>query len=111
MRLEIVKAIQILEDVLSSEDLPYEHRRALFQVKKLLVEAQDSMVVAKSKTRDIAYTLGELAKALGLEIKIGAPRLSLVDEEVAEMLRESMVAELEVGEEEAIVEKVVAPPQ
>ncbi len=111
MRLEIVKALQILEDVISSDNLPYEHKRALLQVKKLLIEAQDSMVVAKSKTRDIAYTLSELAKALGLEIRIGAPRLSLVDEDVAELLRDSMVAELEVeNEEEAVVKKLVAPP-
>ncbi len=110
MRVEIVKALQILEDILSSEDLPYEYRKPLFQVKKLLLEAQDSMVVAKSKTRDLAYTLSELAKALGLEVKIGAPRLSLVDDEVAEMLRESMVTEIDVDGEEAIIEKVVAPP-
>ncbi len=108
MRAQIVKALQIIEDILSSEELPLKHKKALFQVRKLLLELQDSMVLAKSRTRDIAYTLSELANLLGLEIKIGSPRFSLSSEEAVEILNKSIIADLEVEGEKTIVKKVVA---
>lgn len=108
MRIQVVKALQIIEDILSSDEIPIKYKKALFQVRKTLLELQDSMVLAKSRTRDIAYTLSELAKILGLEIKIGSPRFSLTNEEVAEILNKSIIADLDVEGEKTIVKKVVA---
>lgn len=108
MRVHVIKALEIIEDLLASESVPEEHKRALLQVQKHLFEALDSVVDVKSKVRDIAYTLEELSEALGLEVRLSPPRLLLGDEDVLKAINDSTLAELEIEGEKAVVRRVVA---
>ncbi len=104
----MIKALGIVEDLLASNELNDGQRKALLQVQKYLLDALDSVVDVKSKVRDIAYTLQELADALGLEVKLSSPRLVLDDEDILQAIAESTIADIEVEGEKAIVKRVVA---
>ncbi|MEZ0345453.1 MAG: hypothetical protein ABWK01_02775 [Infirmifilum sp.] len=108
MRTQVMKALEIVEDLLTSEDLGEEHRKALLQVQRHLLEALDNVVEVKSKVRDITYTLQELADTLGLEVKLSSPRLILEEEDVLKTISESTLADIEIEGEKAIVRKLVA---
>lgn len=108
MRKQVIKALQILDDLLSKGSLDPSDKKALLQVKRILIDLQDSMVAAKSRVRDIAYTMSELARLLGLEVKIGSPRFMLANDDILKMISSSMMADLEVEGEQTIVKKLVA---
>ncbi|AKG39215.1 MAG: hypothetical protein ACP5II_05430 [Infirmifilum sp.] len=111
MRSQVIKALEVVEDLLESEDLPDKHRKALLQIQKYLLTALDSVVDVKSKVRDITYTLQELAETLGLEVKLSSPRLLLEDEDLVKTISESAMADIEIEGEKAIIRKLVAAQQ
>ncbi len=104
----MIKALGIVEDLLASNELNDGQRKALLQVQKYLLDALDSVVDVKSKVRDIAYTLQELADTLGLEVKLSSPRLVLDDEDILQAIAESTIADIEIEGEKAIVKRIVA---
>ncbi|UNQ74301.1 hypothetical protein [Infirmifilum sp. NZ] len=108
MRSHVIKALEIVEDLLSSSELSEGQKKALLQVQKHLLDALDSVVDVKSKVRDIAYTLQELADALGLEVKLSSPRLVLDDEDILKTIAESTMAEIEIEGEQAVVKRLLA---
>lgn len=107
MRSQVMKALEIVEDLLTSNDLSDEHRKALLQVQKHLLNALDSVVDVKSRVRDITYTLQELADTLGLEVKLSSPKLVLEEDDILNTINESTLADIEIEGEKAVIKKLV----
>lgn len=107
IRAKILKAVEIVEDLALSKDIDEKHRKALLQVVKLLSEVQDEIVDAKSRVRELTYTLRELSELLGLEVNLTGPKLAIEDELVEAIDKSSMV-ELEIDGEKAIVKKLIS---
>mgnify|MGYP001772892725 CR=1 FL=1 len=107
VRANLLKAISMLEDLAVNGDLAEKHRKVLLSVLKLLSEVQDEVVNAKSKVRDLTYTLRELGELLGLEVNLTSPRLAAEDE-VLKALESSPMAEVELEEERAVVKKLIS---
>ena len=111
MRNYIGEAMQLIEDLVINEQIPDDSKRVLMRVLKLLSQAEDSLVEVRSQVRDITYTLQELVKSLGLEVKVSNPRISSNTQDVLDLLRKSDIADLEIDEEKAVVKKLVMPQQ
>ena len=107
IRAKILKAVEIVEDLALSKDIDEKRRKALLQVVKLLSEVQDEIVDAKSRVRELTYTLRELSELLGLEVNLTGPKLAIEDELVEAIDKSSMV-ELEIDGEKAIVKKLIS---
>ena len=111
MRNYIGEAMQLIEDLVINEQIPDDSKKVLMRVLKLLSQAEDSLVEVRSQVRDITYTLQELVKSLGLEVKVSNPRISSNTQDVLDLLRKSDLADLEIDEEKAVVKKLVMPQQ
>ncbi len=111
MRNYIGEAMQLIEDLVINEQIPDDSKKVLMRVLKLLSQAEDSLVEVRSQVRDITYTLQELVKSLGLEVKVSNPRISSNTQDVLDLLRKSDIADLEIDEEKAVVKKLVMPQQ
>ena len=111
MRNYIGEAIQLIEDLVISEQMPDNNKKVLMRVLKLLSQAEDSLIEVRSQVRDITYTLQELVKSLGLEVKISNPRIASSTQDVLDLLRSSEMADLEIDEEKAVVKKLVVQQQ
>ncbi|MEM0009946.1 MAG: hypothetical protein QXU36_08965 [Thermofilum sp.] len=111
MRNYIGEAMQLIEDLVINEQIPDDGKKVLMRVLKLLSQAEDSLVEVRSQVRDITYTLQELVKSLGLEVKVSNPRISSNTQDVLDLLRKSDIADLEIDEEKAVVKKLVMPQQ
>uniref|UniRef100_A0A7J3X8M8 Uncharacterized protein n=2 Tax=Thermofilum pendens TaxID=2269 RepID=A0A7J3X8M8_THEPE len=107
IRAKILKAVEIVEDLALSKDIDEKQRKALLQVVKLLSEVQDEIIDAKSRVRELTYTLRELSELLGLEVNLTGPKLAIEDELMEAIDRSSMV-ELEIDGEKAIVKKLIS---
>jgi hypothetical protein len=111
MRDYISEAIQLIDDLVINEQLPDDGKKVLMRVLKLLSQAEDSLVEVRSQVRDITYTLQELVKALGLEVKVSNPRITGNSQDMLDLLSKSEIADLEIDEERAVVKKLVLQQQ
>lgn len=107
VRANLLKALSILEDLALNGGLEEKHRKLLLQVIKLLSEVQDEVVSAKSKVRDLTYTLRELSELLGLEVNLTNPKLA-VEDDILRAIENSSMAELELEDERVVVKKLIS---
>lgn len=107
VRANLLRALSILEDLALNGDLEEKHRKLLFQVIKILSEVQDEVVNAKSKVRDLTYTLRELSELLGLEVNLTKPKLAIEDD-VLRAIENSSMTELELEDGKAVIKKLIS---
>lgn len=106
-RANLLKALSILEDLALNGGLEEKQRKLLMQVIRLLSEVQDEVVAAKSRVRDLAYTLRELSEILGLEVNLTNPKLAIEDD-VLKAIENSSMTELELEDGRAVVKKLIS---
>ncbi len=66
MHVHIRNALEIVDELLKRKDVDSELKAALLSVKRELYAAQDEVVWARSRARELLQVVRELSEALGL---------------------------------------------
>ena len=100
-------AVNMLNDLILRDDISSEIKKVLLGVKQELLKAQDDVIWARSRAKELYRLVEELAELLGAELR----RERVVDfyeEELARQLRDSLHVEAVVENEKKVkLEKMV----